>query len=188
MTKLMAFFTLVLIISVGVLLPPFLKADASNVPLPDNHVNEGVPVPTVKQVMPTSKAYRLFNEQNFSERFIAHILKVAKSKNVDPVLVYAVMQQESHFRLNDRSHAGACGVLQVMPFHFGKQAKNCSEPYLNVRYGVGILADCLKRAGGNLKIAISLYNSGEKDGYLRFRETKNYVAKITSNYYSLKGA
>ena len=184
MNKLIAFFTLVLVSSVGVLLPPFLKANA-NAPLPDNHVNEEPPVP--KQ-LPTSKAYRLFNSQNFSDRFISHILTVAKNKNVDPVLVYAVMKQESQFKLRAKSNAGACGALQVMPFHFGNQAKNCSEPYLNVNYGVGILADCLEEAGGNLKVALSLYNSGRKNGYLRFPETRNYVSKITSDYYNLKGS
>jgi len=186
MTKLMAFFTLVLVSSVGVLLPPFLKADASNIPLPDNHVNEPPPIPIVKKAIPMSKAYRLFNKQNFSDRFTSHILTVAKKKNVDPVLVYALMKQESQFKLNARSPVGACGGFQVMPQHFGKQASNCSEPYLNARFGIGILADCLKRSGGNITIALSLYNSGKKNGYLRFRETRNYVSKITSDYSSLK--
>lgn len=184
MNKLIAFFTLVLVSSVGVLLPPFLKADA-NAPLPDNHINETPPVP--KQ-LPTSKAYKLFTKENFSDRFTTHILTVSKNKNVDPVLVYAVMKQESQFKLRAKSNAGACGALQVMPFHFGNQAKNCSEPYLNVNYGVGILADCLEKAGGNLKVALSLYNSGRKNGYLRFPETRYYVSKITSDYYNLKGS
>lgn len=159
-------------------------AQASTVPLPDNHVNEAPPIP---KPLPASKAYRLFNSQNFSDRFISHILTVAKNKNVDPVLVYALMKQESNFKLGAKSPVGACGAMQVMPFHFKQQAGNCSEPYLNVKYGVGILSDCLKRAGGNLTVALSLYNSGTKNGYLRFSETRNYVSKITSDYYSLKG-
>jgi soluble lytic murein transglycosylase-like protein len=131
----------------------------------------------------------LFASQNFSPRLTNHIIKIAKQKKVDPILVYAVMHQESGFRLDAGSHAGAKGLMQVMPFHF----KHCGvsngfNAYQNTTCGIGILADALQDANGDLKIALSLYNSGKKSGYLRFKETKNYVASINSHYNKLKGA
>ncbi len=114
---------------------------------------------------------------------------MAKRKKVDPVLVYAVINQESGFRLNAGSHAGAEGLMQVMPFHFKRcGVSNGFNAYQNTTCGIGILADALHDAGGDLKVALSLYNSGKKDGYKRFSETKNYVANITSHYNKLKGA
>ncbi len=79
--------------------------------------------------------------------------------------------------------------MQVMPFHFKRcGVSNGFNAYQNTTCGIGILADALHDAGGDLKVALSLYNSGKKDGYKRFSETKNYVANITSHYNKLKGA
>lgn len=131
----------------------------------------------------------MFASQNFSPRLTNHIVNVANKKGVDPVLVYAVIHQESGFRLDAGSHAGAKGLMQVMPFHFKRcGVSNGFNAYQNTTCGIGILADALKDANGDLKIALSVYNSGKKNGYLRFSETKNYVASITSHYTKLKGA
>jgi soluble lytic murein transglycosylase-like protein len=143
----------------------------------------------VKKVSAKSKAYRLFESQKFSPRFINHILTVSKEKKVDPILVYALMKQESGFQIDAVSPVGAVGLMQVMPFHFnGLDKWYQKEPYVNTRYGIGILADCLKRSHGHIPQALSLYNSGKKNGYLRFNETKAYVANITKDHNRLKGA
>ena len=131
----------------------------------------------------------MFALQNFSPRLTNHIITVSKQKRVDPILVYAVMKQESGFRLKAGSHAGAKGLMQVMPFHFPHcGVSNGFNAYQNTTCGIGILADALNDAHGNVKIALSLYNSGKKNGYLRFNETKNYVRNITAHYNKLKGA
>lgn len=131
----------------------------------------------------------MFASQNFSPRLTNHIVKTAKQKKVDPVLVYAVIKQESGFRLKAGSHAGAKGLMQVMPFHFRAcGVSNGFNAYQNTTCGIGILADALNDSHGNLKIALSIYNSGQKNGYLRFNETRNYVRNITAHYNKLKGA
>jgi soluble lytic murein transglycosylase len=136
---------------------------------------------------------------------------MSKKNKLDPVLVYSVMKQESGFRLDAGSPVGASGLMQVMPDHFTKPAKktdkgayyskmfgsyrvktkdyyNRFDPYINVTYGTGILAKCLKDAGGNRKKALSLYNSGSITGFLRFDETKGYVNNIIAHVNKLKGA
>ena len=41
-----------------------------------------------------------------------------------------------------------------------------------------LMRDNLKVSNGDYKMALSLYNSGRKDGYKRFNETKQYVKNI----------
>lgn len=105
------------------------------------------------------------------------------------MLVFAVMRHESSFKINAESEAGAKGLMQVMPFHFkGFTVPQMFDPHNNVSYGIGILADALHDAKGNVTIALSLYNSGQKDGHLRFGQTIAYVADIVPYYNKLKGA
>lgn len=160
-------------------------------------------------------------------RLVKHILTVSDKKKVDPLLVYCVMQHESNFIVKAESEVGASGLLQVMPDHFTRPAKkdknglyekgaywstvfkeyrvktkdyyNRYDPYLNVTYGIGILASSLSRYNGNLPIALSDYNAGasnvlkfyKKYGYYgvpNIKETKEYVKLITRQYKKLKGA
>ena len=49
-----------------------------------------------------------------AEPFIDIIIKISKDLDVDPVLVFSMAWTETHFRIRD-SHAGAKGLLQIMP-------------------------------------------------------------------------
>ena len=162
------------------------------------------------------KAPKVFLSKAETIRLTNHIVKVAKNNNVDPLLVYSVMRHESSFNILAESEVGASSLMQVMEDHFTRPAKrdkkgrlekgayystmlgsyrvktsdyyNRFDPYVSVTYGTGILANALNKSRGNVKVALSIYNSGQKDGYTRFKQTILYVADIVPHYNKLKGA
>lgn len=94
-----------------------------------------------------------------------HILRIAHQEatrtELPPELVLAVIQVESNFDRFAISHAGARGLMQVMPFwleELGRPQDNLFHIRTNIRYGCTILKHYLKRERGNLQRALARYN------------------------------
>ena len=112
------------------------------------------------------------------------IAAAATRVGLSPHLVHAVVKIESAYRKHARSHAGAVGLMQLMPAtakRFG--VTNRKEPVENLRGGTAYLSWLLKRYNGNLQFALAGYNAGEGavdkyNGIPPYRETRNYVAKV----------
>ena len=117
-------------------------------------------------------------------RYDALIEENAKVHDVSPHLVRAVIQQESAFNPNARSHKGAMGLMQLMPATATELG--VSDPYdpsENIRGGVTYLKGLLTRFAQNVELALAAYNAGPgavtKYGAVPpYRETQNYVTKI----------
>ncbi|MGZ8796927.1 MAG: lytic transglycosylase domain-containing protein [Thermoanaerobaculia bacterium] len=112
----------------------------------------------------------------------------AKKYAVDPLLVAAVMEQESRFRHTARSQVGARGLMQLMP-STGRWmgARDLYDPAQNVDAGVKYIKYLQSRFNGNLKNTIAAYNAGEGNvrrynGVPPFRETQHYVRTVLRNY------
>lgn len=89
------------------------------------------------------------------------VYREARRQNLDPDLVLAVMQVESHFNRYAISRVGAQGLMQIMPFwrdELGRPQDNLILADTNVRYGTTILAHYLERADGDLVDALARYN------------------------------
>ena len=116
------------------------------------------------------------------------IFKAANREGLDPRFVHAVIWQESKYDVDARSHAGARGLMQLMPAtarRFG--CDNAIDPVANVAAGTKYLSWLLKRFEGNIELALAGYNAGEGsvdkyDGIPPFQETQNYVRIITTRY------
>jgi soluble lytic murein transglycosylase-like protein len=116
------------------------------------------------------------------------IFRASKEYGVDPRLVHAVAYQESRYKTEAESHAGAQGLMQMMPAtaeRFAVEGKTGVEG--NVYAGTKLLRWLLKRFDGNVELALAGYNAGEGsvdkyDGIPPFPETQNYVRKIVANY------
>lgn len=90
---------------------------------------------------------------------IAH--QEATQAELPPELVLAVIQVESNFDRFAISHAGARGLMQVMPFwleELGRPQDNLFHIRTNIRYGCTILKHYLERERGNLQRALARYN------------------------------
>lgn len=74
-------------------------------------------------------------------------------------LVATVMQIESCGHPEVRSSAGALGLFQVMPFHFGPK-ENPLDPETNAARGLNYLSRSLELAGGDFRLALVGYNAG----------------------------
>ncbi|UJF24708.1 lytic transglycosylase domain-containing protein [Suttonella sp. R2A3] len=127
----------------------------------------------------------LARQQGFS----AQINQIAADVGVDPFLVHAVISAESAYKQRAISHAGAQGLMQLMPATAARF--NVTDPFhsgQNIRGGTTYLKWLLKEFNGNLELAIAGYNAGEgnvrKYGYKipPFIETKAYVPKVLQYY------
>ena len=116
------------------------------------------------------------------------IEQVCAKYSVDPELVKAVIQVESAYNSGAKSHAGAIGLMQLMPAtaaRFG--VKEIFDPNENIHGGVQYLKFLLKLFNNDLPLAVAAYNAGEGavqrfQGIPRYTETQNYVRKVLSLY------
>jgi soluble lytic murein transglycosylase len=98
------------------------------------------------------------------------VLRLAWKKNPDPAFVQAVIRQESAFDPKAISHAGARGLMQLMPKTASRVARRLSIPYsrarlitdptYNVRLGRAYLLQLLKNYDGSSILALTAYNAG----------------------------
>ncbi|MFP4615393.1 MAG: lytic transglycosylase domain-containing protein, partial [Thiohalorhabdus sp.] len=94
-------------------------------------------------------------------RLAALVFEEAGRAEIPPGLVFAVIQVESNFQRFALSHAGARGLMQIMPFwreEIGRPGDNLFEPRTNLRYGCTILRHYLEQEGGDILRALAAYN------------------------------
>ena len=116
------------------------------------------------------------------------IFEAGEKQGIDPRFLHAVIWQESKYQLRARSHAGAQGLMQLMPDtakRFG--CDDPHDPVENIEAGTKYLSWLLKRFEGNVELALAGYNAGEGsvakyDGIPPYNETRNYVKIISKRY------
>jgi soluble lytic murein transglycosylase-like protein len=118
---------------------------------------------------------------NFSPQVLFwsdEILEWSHEYHLDPNLIALVMQIESCGYAQAHSHAGALGLFQVMPFHFGHD-ENPYDPATNATRGLSYLARSMELANGRLDLALAGYNGGhlmiQNAPSLWPEETQRYV-------------
>jgi len=127
---------------------------------------------------------RAFTQQDID----AAIDDAAARHHVDPSLVRSVVQVESNFNPNAVSRKGAMGLMQLMPSTARSlNVSNPFDPAENVDAGVRHLRKLLDSYGGNVRLSLAAYNAGSgavarSAGVPHFRETQNYVRRITNLY------
>jgi hypothetical protein len=120
----------------------------------------------------------------------ALVKEAAERHRMDPALIRAVIETESHWNAGAVSRKGAVGLMQLVPStaqRFG--VKDMFSPKQNVDAGVRYLKTLLERYNGNLELALAAYNAGEgavdrARGVPAFRETRNYVQRVQGFYFA----
>lgn len=110
-----------------------------------------------------------------SSQYAQHIKAAADKTGLDPQLIYAVMQTESHGVNGQYSETGAGGLMQVTRGNWKKlgNGSNVMDPAANIMVGAGILKEQIGINKGNLEAGLRGYN-GNSD--------PNYVSKVLAAF------
>lgn len=133
----------------------------------------------------------------------------ATEYGVDPLLVVAVIREESKFIPASESHKGAQGLMQLMPdtaawiaVKIGDEdytLESLREPEKNIQYGTWYLANLEKEFKNNRTLTLAAYNGGRGrvNEWIRteqlkltnlqitdipFEETREYVVRVLRSY------
>ncbi len=136
------------------------------------------------------------------------ILGWAQKRDLNPLLVTALVRQESRFQANIRSVVGAVGLMQVMPStgewisdQIGQADYVLDLPADNVKFGTWYLDFTHREYDNNSLFAVASYNAGpgavaqwiaEKDftnadefvEQIPYPETKGYVESVFGGYWN----
>lgn len=136
---------------------------------------------------------RLQGLQKIVEAHGTDILTATVGTRVSPALVLAVISVESAGRTDALSHAGAQGLMQLMPDtakRFGVTDSN--NPRDNIRGGVAYLEWLMNEFGRDPVLALAGYNAGEgavtkNGGVPPYAETRAYVPKVLAAWNVARG-
>jgi soluble lytic murein transglycosylase len=158
------------------------------------------------QAVATATQQRVFNDYVllYPRPFNREVDKAAKLVDLPRELIYGVMRQESLYRADAVSSAGARGLLQLLLETARRTAKvwdrprptaeGLLEPSVNITLGAAHLRDLVDRFNGQTIVALAGYNAGpnaarrwlpseaiESDVWIEnipYNETRNYVQRI----------
>jgi len=140
--------------------------------------------------------------------FLEPIEQFSQERQLNPLLVTALIRQESRFMPGIQSSAGAVGLMQVMPDTGAWVAKNIqlkeyklNDPEDNIKLGTWYLDYTHTEFSGNSMLAIASYNAGpgavldwvaqkgitDPDQFVEaipYDETRGYVKSVFANYWN----
>lgn len=154
----------------------------------------------------TATRHRVFFDYEllYPQPYEREVRAAAQVANLATPLIYGVIRQESLFRADAVSTAGALGLAQLTPdtarivarqiAHPVPRAADLFDPELNLRLGASYLRLLIDRYGGNLPVALAGYNAGPRAAArwlpaqpldadiwienIPFNETREYVQRV----------
>jgi soluble lytic murein transglycosylase len=130
----------------------------------------------------------LADGQLSSSQIFSIVKSISAIYGIDPLLVMAVIREESGGNTHAVSSAGAQGLMQLMPSTAAElgvtDAFNAEQ---NVHGGIAYLSYLLKLFNNNIPFALAAYNAGpnavkQYGGIPPYPETQNYVKNIMYMY------
>ncbi|GAP95948.1 soluble lytic murein transglycosylase precursor [Leptolyngbya sp. NIES-2104] len=140
--------------------------------------------------------------------FVETIENWSQQRQINPMLVTALIRQESRFEPNIRSSVGAVGLMQVMPETGQYIANNIkvkefklADPETNIKFGTWYLDYTHAQYSNNSLLAVASYNAGpgavsgwlskaktqDPDEFVEsipYSETRGYVKSVLGNYWN----
>ena len=119
------------------------------------------------------------------------IAEMATKYGLSPELVAGVVYIESNFDKNSVSHAGAIGLMQLMPATAGPLAQrlgirnlDLTDPRMNLELGCYFLRLLLDKYDNHLPTALSFYNGGRWGIVSRgVYRNRRYIRKVMDSYW-----
>lgn len=158
------------------------------------------------QAIMTAAQQRLFNDYSllYPQPFDRQVRAASQLSKLQPELIYSVMRQESLYRTDAVSSAGARGLLQLLPETARRTATAWKQPKpkpealfdpdIAIVLGAAHLSELIDRFGGQTVAALAAYNAGpnaaarwipsqpvEADVWIEnipYNETRTYVQRI----------
>lgn len=158
------------------------------------------------QAIAAAAQQMLFNDYPllYPRPYDKEVRAAARLTDLPAELIYAVIRQESLYRADAGSDAGALGLMQLLPStarraarRFGLESPSRADllrPSVNVPIGAGELASLLEQFDGQVLLATAAYNAGpgavrrwlpgtamENDVWVEnipYNETRTYVQRV----------
>ncbi len=130
------------------------------------------------------------NPELAAKPFAREIDSAARSVNLDPALLHAVIHVESRHQAQAVSPKGAMGLMQVMPdtgARFGVPRPDKSVE-ANLKAGSLYLRTLMQQFDGRLDLVLAAYNAGEgavtrhANAIPPYAETRRYVPAVLAKY------
>lgn len=133
--------------------------------------------------------------RSYSSQYDNMIEQAARRHRVDPLMLHAVIFQESRYKQTARSHVGARGLMQIMPgtgAQLGvRNASHLYDPETNINAGAKLLKQLWSKYNGRFDLVLAAYNAGPGavakygNAVPPYRETRDYVVKVQGHYKKL---
>jgi hypothetical protein len=178
-------------------IPSRVTASTKNIAVSSNATKGNQPASGLSGASPVvtagnaSQATASGTQHGLSSARLEELVQATAARHgVDANLVRAVIETESGGNPSAVSRKGAVGLMQLMPttaLELG--VRNMYSASENQEAGVRYLHTLLNRYSGDLDKALAAYNAGagavdRAGGVPRYRETREYVKKVTNNYYA----
>lgn len=146
----------------------------------ENDPSKSIPRPSFQHVTSLAKKYG------------PSLLENSIGTRVSPALALAVISVESAGNPNAVSHAGARGLMQLIPATAERFGVNPNDPDQNIKGGIAYLDWLLKEFNGDVVLALAGYNAGENavksnGGPPPYAETRAYVPKVLAAWQIARG-
>jgi soluble lytic murein transglycosylase-like protein len=113
----------------------------------------------------SAKIFSYSSKYHIGADLAASIVDVSSAEGIDPELAFRLVKLESDFNPHATSAVGAIGLTQVMPstarfYVKGITREGLYEPTTNLRIGFRYLRGLVKQYGGDVNLALLVYNRG----------------------------
>ncbi len=158
----------------GTLAEMWARAAGRAAPAPSSPTNHGPPGPV----------------PDGAEHYRAAFEAAGARHGVDPALLSAVAWAESNYNPDAVSHAGAIGLMQIMPGTANGLGVDPRDPLQAIDGAARYLRSQLDRFG-DVRLALAAYNAGpgavqKYDGIPPYEETIAYVGKVMGRHQQIR--
>lgn len=122
-------------------------------------------------------------------QYDALIVSTALKYDLEPSFIKAIIHVESAFDRFALSHAGAMGLMQIMPATAANYqlVQDQFDANRNVEAGVQHMRELMDRYDGDKTLSLAAYNAGQGavskyNGVPPYAETEDYIVKVMKLY------